>query len=102
MLVPGLMRDFRAQIDPAVQFQLHSESGFSTDLLKAVEEGRLDLAFTSHPGDPAQFESFAFHQTRKIRTYFRLEKGSDFSFSSGTTMKAPLFEEFLCGFHELF
>lgn len=63
MLVPGLMRDFRAQIDPAVQFQLHSESGFSADLLKAVEEGRLDLAFTSHPGDPAQFESFAFQRT---------------------------------------
>lgn len=63
MLVPGLMRDFRAQIDPAVQFQLHSESGFSADLLKAVEEGRLDLAFTSHPGDPVQFESFAFQRT---------------------------------------
>lgn len=63
MLVPGLMQDFRAQIDPAVQFQLHSESGFSADLLKAVEEGRLDLAFTSHPGDPAQFESFAFQRT---------------------------------------
>ena len=30
------------------------------------------------------------HQTRKIRTYFRLEKGSDFLFSSGTTMKAPV------------
>ena len=30
------------------------------------------------------------HQTRKIRTYFRLEKGSDFSFSSDTTMKAPV------------
>ena len=35
------------------------------------------------------FESTRAHQTRKIRTYFRLEKGSDFSFSSGTTMKAP-------------
>ena len=30
------------------------------------------------------FESTRAHQTRKIRTYFRLEKGSDFSFSSGT------------------
>ena len=30
------------------------------------------------------------HQTRKIRTYFRLEKGSGFSFSSGTTTKAPV------------
>ena len=30
------------------------------------------------------FESTRAHQTRKIRTCFRLEKGSDFSFSSGT------------------
>ena len=30
------------------------------------------------------------HQTREIRTYFRLEKGSDFSFSSGLKMKAPV------------
>ena len=36
------------------------------------------------------FESTRAHQTRKIRTYFRLEKGSDFSFSSDTTMKAPV------------
>ena len=36
------------------------------------------------------FESTRAHQKRKIRTYFRLEKGSDFSFSSGTTMKAPV------------
>ena len=36
------------------------------------------------------FDLELFHQTRKIRTYFRLEKGSDFSFSSGTTMKAPV------------
>ena len=35
------------------------------------------------------FESTRAHQTREIRTYFRLEKGSDFSFSSGTTTKAP-------------
>ena len=27
---------------------------------------------------------------KKIRTYFRLEKGSDFSFSSGTTTKVPV------------
>ena len=36
------------------------------------------------------FESTRAHQTRKIRTCFRLEKGSDFSFSSGTTTKAPV------------
>jgi hypothetical protein len=36
------------------------------------------------------FESTRAHQTRKIRTYFQLEKGSDFSFSLGTAMKAPV------------
>ena len=36
------------------------------------------------------FESTRAHQTRKIRTYFRLEKGSDFSFSSGTITTAPV------------
>ena len=36
------------------------------------------------------FESTRAHQTRKIRTCFRLEKGSDFSFSSGLRMKAPV------------
>mgnify|MGYP006993588754 CR=1 FL=1 len=36
------------------------------------------------------FESHHLHQTRKIRTCFRLEKGSDFSFSSGLRMKAPV------------
>ena len=38
----------------------------------------------------AVFKNFYTHQTRKIRTYFRLEKGSDFSFSLGTAMKAPV------------
>ena len=32
------------------------------------------------------FDSRQLHQTRKIRTYFRLEKGSDFSFSSESKM----------------
>lgn len=62
-LVPGLMRDFLAQEAAPVRFQLRTESGFSADLLKAVEEGRLDLAFTSHPGDPARFESLAFRRS---------------------------------------
>ena len=62
-LVPGLMRQFLAEDSAAVQFQLRSGTGFSTDLLKAVEEGRLDMAFTSHPGDPAVFESVAFQRT---------------------------------------
>ena len=43
----------------------------------------------SHCGG-SRFESDQVHETREIRTCFRLEKGSDFSFSSGTTMKAPV------------
>lgn len=62
-LVPGLMRDFLAQDGAAVRFQLRSETGFSAGLLKSVEEGRLDMAFTSHPGDPASFESISFQRT---------------------------------------
>lgn len=62
-LVPGLMRDFQAQTGAHVRFQLHSENGFSASLLKAVEEKRLDLCFTSSPGDPALFESFPFRRT---------------------------------------
>ena len=38
-------------------------------------------AFGSHPRGQG-FESLQVHQTRKIRTCFRLEKGSDFLFSS--------------------
>ena len=63
LVVPDLMRDFKAQECPGVQFRLRSETGFSADLLKAVEDGRLDMAFTSHPGDPAKFESVAFRRS---------------------------------------
>ena len=48
-----------------------------------------ELLIRSHPRGRG-FESLQVHQTRKIRTYFRLEKGSDFSFSSGLRMKAPV------------
>ena len=53
-VVPGLMRDFLAQETASVQFQLHSGSGFSADLLHSVDEGQLDPSFTSTPGDPAR------------------------------------------------
>ena len=61
-LVPDLMRDFQAQTDLDVRFQLRSENGFSASLLKAVEEKRLDFCFTSSPGNAAVFESFSFHR----------------------------------------
>lgn len=44
----------------------------------------------AHAALRRRIDYFLAHQTRKIRTYFRLEKGSGFSFSSGTTMKAPV------------
>ena len=62
-VVPGLMRDFLAQEGDGVQFQLHSGSGFSADLLRAVEEGQLDVAFTSYPGDASRFETLAFRRS---------------------------------------
>lgn len=61
-LVPDLMRNFQAQTDLDVRFQLRSENGFSASLLKAVEEKRLDFCFTSSPGNAAVFESFSFHR----------------------------------------
>ena len=62
--VPELMRNFLAQPgNEAVRFELHTESGFSRDLLQAVEEERLDMAFVSHPGDPTVFEWLPFHRS---------------------------------------
>ena len=63
-IVPELMRDFLAQPgNEAVRFELHTESGFSRDLLQAVEEERLDMAFVSHPGDPNVFECLPFRRS---------------------------------------
>ena len=62
-VVPGLMRDFLAQETASVQFQLHSGSGFSANLLHSVDEGQLDLSFTSTPGDPARFETVPFRRS---------------------------------------
>ncbi len=59
-LVPNLMREFKEQMDLDIKFQLHSETGFSSSILKAAEEGRLDFCFTAAPGDPAAFETIAF------------------------------------------
>lgn len=62
--VPELMRDFLARPgNEAVRFELHTESGFSRDLLQAVEEERLDMAFVSHPGDPTVFECLPFRRS---------------------------------------
>lgn len=61
--VPDLMRSFLALPgNEGVQFELHTESGFSRDLLQAVEQERLDMAFVSHPGDPTVFECLPFHR----------------------------------------
>ncbi len=60
-IVPELMQKFLAQPgNEHTRFELHTESSFTADLLKAVEEERLDMAFVSHPGDSAVFESVEF------------------------------------------
>lgn len=59
--VPELMQQFLAQPGSEhTRFELHTESSFTADLLKAVAEERLDMAFVSHPGDDAVFENVAF------------------------------------------
>ena len=63
-LVPGLMREFLQEPKNAsIRFELHTESGFSAELLDAVAKDRLDMAFVSHPGDPEQFENVEFQRS---------------------------------------
>lgn len=59
-LVPDLMRNFQAQTDFDVRFQLRSENGFSASLLKAVEEKRLDFASRPHRATPPFLSPFPF------------------------------------------
>ena len=62
--VPDLMHGFLAQPgQECVRFALHTESGFSRDLLQAVAEERLDMAFVSHHGDPTVFECLPFKRS---------------------------------------
>lgn len=64
VLVPELMRGFLQTPEGRhVRFELHTGSSFSRDLLSYVEEGRYDMSFTSHPGEGAALESFAFAQS---------------------------------------
>ena len=60
-------------------------------LRRGVVSGQVMVVLvTAQPVLPGAKNFVRAHQTRKIRTCFRLEKGSDFSFSSGITMKAPV------------
>ena len=62
--VPELMQQFLAQPGcETTRFELHTESSFTADLLKAVAEERLDMAFVSHPGDETVFENVAFQRS---------------------------------------
>lgn len=61
-LVPSLMREFQERAIPAARFQLHSGTGLSQNLLKAVEEKQLDFCFTSAAGDPTIMESISFRR----------------------------------------
>lgn len=59
--VPDLMQKFLATSgNERTRFELHTESSFTADLLQAVAEERLDMAFVSHPGDDTVFENVAF------------------------------------------
>ena len=60
--VPELMQQFLAQPGcETTRFELHTESSFTADLLKAVAEERLDMAFVSHP--LAQKNSVSLRET---------------------------------------
>ena len=59
-LVPKLMNDFKKETKTNIKFQLHSETGFSSSLFKAVEEERLDFCFTSYKADSSIFENITF------------------------------------------
>ena len=62
--VPELMQKFlTVPGNEHTRFELHTESSFTTDLLKAVAEERLDMAFVSHPGDEAVFECIEFRRS---------------------------------------
>lgn len=63
-MVPELMQQFLAQPgNEHTRFELHTESSFTADLLRAVAEERLDMAFVNHPGDEALFESVEFRRS---------------------------------------
>lgn len=59
--IPRLMQQFLKEDNVGtVHFSLHTESSFSADLLKDVENGSMDMAFVSQPGDAASFECIPF------------------------------------------
>ncbi len=65
-LLPSLMKKYNDNTTKKVKFSLHSENGFNATILKAVEDGKLDYAFTSNPGDPALFDNIAFPSSRFV------------------------------------
>lgn len=65
-LVPSLMRAFKEAVHYPVKFTLSSGNGFSSSILKAVEEKKLDYGFTTIPGDPAVFETVPFIYSRFV------------------------------------
>ncbi len=59
--IPRLMQQFLQEDNVGtVRFSLHTESSFSADLLKDVENGSMDMAFVSQPGNAATFECIPF------------------------------------------
>lgn len=85
---PALMRQFLEQPgNENVRFELHTESGFSGDLLKAVEEEQLDMAFVSHPADPTVFECVSFQQSPFVLV---TPKGHPLAQKSSVTLRETL------------
>ncbi len=63
-LVPELMRGFlEREENRSVRFEIHTERSFSLELLKAAEEGRVDMAFVSFAGDTQKFEYVSFRRS---------------------------------------
>lgn len=59
--IPALMQEFLMDDgNRGVRFELHTGTGFTADLIQSVIDEQLDVAFVSHPGDPARCENVAF------------------------------------------
>ena len=65
-IVPKLMRDFMDTVPYPIKFSLTTIDGFSSSILRAVEEGKLDYGFTSISGENDVFETIPFEFSRFV------------------------------------
>lgn len=66
VLVPSLMKDFKALTPYPFTFHLTTMTGFSSSILKAVEEKTVDFGFTTTMGNPDIYETIAFTYSRFV------------------------------------